>query len=401
MINRRHFLLTSLATATSFLSGCSRSQDFLNVTLLQGSIPPQLIGDFYKNVAKKNQIRFKPTKQIQQIFEFITELQQSEKKKTSSIPSLKSLLSLGQQPNQQNQLVSLGDAWLQEAIAKNLIQPLDLDRLEKWQQIAPSWKNLVKRDSQGNPSSQGKIYGAPYRWGGVVIAYRKDKLDWTPQNWSDLWKEELQGRISLLDNYREVIGLTLKKLGYSYNTKDLNQVKNLPEELQQLHQQVKFYSSDKYLQPLLLGDTWLAVGWSTDILSVTDRYKDIGVIVPNSGTSLWSELWVQPNSKTPAPNQENLDSLAQTWIDYCWESTSVRQILLFTDGISPTITARAEESSPGVKSISEDLAQDLESKPALNSLLAAFPQSEFLEFLPPEVDKSYLELWQKIRTVKS
>ena len=260
MINRRQFLLTSLATATSFLSGCSRSQDVLDVTLLQGSIPPQLIGDFYKNADNKNQIKFKPTKQIQQIFEFITKLQEDEKKQTS--PIFKILPSFGQPSAQENQLVSLGDAWLKEAIAQNLIQPLDLDPLEKWQQISPTWKKLVKRDSQGNPSPQGKLYGAPYRWGSVVIAYRKDKIDWTPTNWSDLWKEELRGRISLLDNYREVIGLTLKKIGYSYNTKDLSQIKGLSAELQELHKQVKFYSSDKYLQPLLLGDTWLAVGLS-------------------------------------------------------------------------------------------------------------------------------------------
>jgi len=399
MINRRHFLLTSLATATSFLSGCSRSQDVLDVNLLQGSIPPQLIGDFYKNAASKNQIRFKPSKQIQQIFEFISELKEDEKKQTSSI--LKSLPGFGQQSAQENRLVSLGDAWLKEAIAQNLIQPLNLDNLDKWQQIAPIWKNLVKRDSQGNPSPQGKFYGAPYRWGSVVIAYRKDKIDWTPQNWSDLWKEELRGRISLLDNYREVIGLTLKKMGYSYNTKDLSQIKGLSEELQQLHQQVKFYSSDKYLQPLLLGDTWLAVGWSSDILSITDRYKDIGIIVPNSGTSLWSELWVQPSSKSPSPNQDNLNSLAQAWIDYCWETTSIRQILLFTDGISPTITSNKAGANSRTNFRSKELEQDLESKPVLKSMLATFSQSEFLDFFPPKIDKSYLALWQKIRTAKT
>ena len=49
-----------------------------------------------------------------------------------------------------------------------------------------------------------------------------------------MWREELRGRISLPDSDREVIGLTLKKLGYSYNTTDLALVSDLESELEQL-----------------------------------------------------------------------------------------------------------------------------------------------------------------------
>ena len=124
------------------------------------------------------------------------------------------------------------------------------------------------------------------------------------------------------------------------------------------------------------------------------------MIVPNSGTSLWSELWVQPSSKSPSPNQDQLNALAQAWIDFCWETTSTRQILLFTDGISPTITSNSGESNSETISLSKELKQDLESKPVLKSMLAAFSQSEFLDSFSPEVDKSYQALWQKIRTAK-
>ena len=79
----------------------------------------------------------------------------------------------------------------------------------------------------------------------------------------------MKGNISLLNQAREVIGLTLKKLGKSYNTEDIGQVENLKSELVQLNQQVKFYSSDNYLQSLVIGDTWLAVGWSKDCLLYT------------------------------------------------------------------------------------------------------------------------------------
>lgn len=41
-----------------------------------------------------------------------------------------------------------------------------------------------------------------------------------------------------------------------------------------------------------MGDVWVAVGWSSDILPIAKRMSDVAVIVPKSGASLWADLWV-------------------------------------------------------------------------------------------------------------
>jgi putative spermidine/putrescine transport system substrate-binding protein len=147
-------------------------------------------------------------------------------------------------------------------------------------------------------------------------------LKWTPRDWNDLWREEVRDRISLLDQPREVIGLTLKKLGHSYNTENLEKVPDLKKELDALNRQAKFYSSDTYLEPLILGDTWLAVGWSTDVLPILQRYQQIAAVIPQSGTALWANLWVQPaRDVRSAP-------LDHQWIDFCWQPQIAQQISL-------------------------------------------------------------------------
>jgi putative spermidine/putrescine transport system substrate-binding protein len=388
MLNRRTFLLTSLAATVTTLSGCSSSENALNVTLLQDSIPLQLISDFQKLIAKTGEIKLKPEVDLQAILKLLQTWQKPEEKTSA----LNSLPVVGKQSIQQANLVTLGDYWLQNAIANNLIEPLDTTKLKAWSSLPPLWQNLVRRDRQGNVNPQGEVYGAPYRWGNTVMAYRKDKITWTPTDWSNLWREELRGRISLLDDYREIIGLTLKKLGHSYNTTNLSQIPNLETELQQLQQQVKFYSSDKYLQPLVLGDTWLAVGWSTDILAAMKRNSNIAIAVPNSGTALWADLWVQPrltsNSKSKSPEQ--ITSLSNNWIDFCWQSKSVKQILLFTNGISPIFNKSKEQVKP-------NSAQDTAKNSFVESSIATFDKSEFLYPLSPETETEYLNLWQKIR----
>lgn len=42
------------------------------------------------------------------------------------------------------------------------------------------------------------------------------------QDWSDLWRPELTGKISMVDSPREIIGAVLKYMGGSYNTKNID-----------------------------------------------------------------------------------------------------------------------------------------------------------------------------------
>jgi putative spermidine/putrescine transport system substrate-binding protein len=194
-----------------------------------------------------------------------------------------------------------------------------------------------------------------------------------------VWRPELRDHISLLDQPREVIGLTLKKLGQSYNTENLNKVPELEQQLRALHQQVKFYSSDTYLQPLILGDTWLAVGWSTDVLSVMQRYQQIAALIPKPGTALWADLWVRPSGGASST------SLGEQWIDFCWQPQIAQQISLQTKATSPIPV----KLKPG------DIQEQLRS--LLLSDIQVFQHSEFLLPLSKATMQQYQSLWQKIR----
>ena len=380
MINRRSFLTSAgMLALVQLLSGCGEAQAALKVLLLEGSIPPQLLTAFRKQ-AITGKLIVKPKSQLQDLWSL---LQSWHSKNQNSASNLLS-------PSDIADLVTLGDSWLAQAIQNGLIQPLNIDRLEQWQKLPPRFAELVQRNSQGQFDPNGAFWGAPYRWGSTLIAYRRDKfkkLGWTPSDWSDLWREELKDRISLLDQPREVIGLTLKKLGYSYNTENLDKVPNLKSELLALQQQVKFYSSDNYLQPLILGDTWVAVGWSTDVSLIQKRYSTIKSALPRSGTSLWADLWVNPQPSASAKLSES-DSLINRWIDFCWLPQPASQISLFTAGASPMILSLEPNQLP----------PDLQNNPIVQGEKQVFEESEFLLPLPSQAQEQYQSLWQEVRT---
>lgn len=317
-MNRRSFLWTiSGLTLASLLSGCE-NQDDLQVALLQGSIPIQLIMALQKQVQQLGIINFKPENSIEQIYKLLLDKPSEKDRKKTRFD-----------------LITLGHYWLRDAIHKNAIEPLELEKLSNWHSIPPRFQQLVTRDSQGKLRENGQLWGAPYRWGYTMIAYRQDKfeeLGWQPQDWQDLWRSPLEGRISLLRQPREIIGLILKKLGHSYNTQEINSLSAVATELKTLHRQVKFYDSTNYLQPLIMGDTWLAVGWSTDIIPILKTHSNIKGIIPRSGTSLWADVWVKPKQDK---NEEDRLKRISDLINFCWDSTSAKQINLFTNGISP------------------------------------------------------------------
>ncbi|MFM6057761.1 MAG: substrate-binding domain-containing protein, partial [Microcystis aeruginosa] len=319
MLNRRSFLqgLGTIALAGG-LNGCASGSGEPSIFLLSGSIPPRLLTDFQKTIAEKK-VNFQSERQLKELLELLEKWLKNQDQPASQfsipIPFREQNLAMGN-------LVTLGDAWLGKAISNGLIQPLDTSQLSNWSKLPPRWQENMTRNAQGQPQTEGKVWAAPYRWGMTVIAYNEEKFaqfDWRPQDWSDLWRPELTGKIALIDNRREVIGLTLKKLGYSYNSSDLKQVMGLKDQLFALQKQVRFYSSQYYLQPLILGDVWLSVGWSNDILPVSDRYNKIKVVVPKSGTSLWSDVWVKPVLTTP-------NSLVEQWINFCWQPESATKI---------------------------------------------------------------------------
>lgn len=388
-LSRRRFLQVSSTIALSqMLSGCSNSETVSQVLFLENSIPPQLIKDFRQRTNQPGKIKFRPQTQITQIFELLFNLQQGKKPDSQ----LKNLINkILNRAVVYPKLTTLGDAWLSTAIKENLVKPLSVKNLANWQKLPLSWQKLVLRNVRGDLAADGKVYGAPYRWGSTVIAYRKDKLEQlnlVPTDWQDLWNPELRDRISLLDSPREVIGLTLKKLGQSYNTANLNAVPNLAAELRELHRQAKLYTSEHYLEPLILGDTWAAVAWSTDILPLLQRYPEIKFAIPQSGASLWADLWVEPQLPLEISMADSTSpTIVEEWINYCWGTQAAKQISLFTAGISPMLLTLKPEEMP----------TDLKDNNLIDSEILNSARSEFLFPLAPKTEQQYRDLWLEVR----
>jgi putative spermidine/putrescine transport system substrate-binding protein len=400
-MNRRSFLLTaSSLTLMQLLAGCARSSSnaALEVRVLENSVPVQILREFQRQVQASRAMNVSASSQLADLYELLQTWSQPSERAAGSL-NLPFLPQGATSPQRIANLMTLGDVWLAPAIQQGLIQPLNLEDVAGWEQLANQeiWQTLVQRDRQGQPSETGELWAAPYRWGSLMIAYRRDRFEERgipmPTDWRDLWQPVLQRRISLPESPRAVIGLILKHLGQSANTVDLSTVPNLSSELEELHQQTRFYNSTDYLQPLMLGDTWAAVGWSNEILQVAQRDRRIEAIVPAAGTLLTADVWVRPTAaQLPQANSTPVDSeaLLNQWISFFWQPSIATQLSLLSFATSPIFVGAEPTQLPG----------SLTNTPLLPSpnILQA---SEFLLPLPQATIDQYQQAWLQVRQSQS
>ncbi|KAI3692319.1 hypothetical protein L6452_32133 [Arctium lappa] len=361
----------------------------LRIVALRNSVPPLWIKNFIQSQGRRVKFRLEFRGTLEDIFSELSTTIGKGKVSSKSAGAA--------------DIISLGDTWVNFTISKKLIEPIQgVDDQDWFCRLSDKWKVHLRRNDEGKSDSEGNIWAVPYRWGSMVIAYRKNKFrqhNLAPiEDWADLWRPDLAGKIAMVDSPREVIGAVLKYLGASYNTSNIdsevtggrNAVK---DELAALQKQVRLFDSASYLKAFNVGDVWVAVGWSSDIVPAAKRMSDVAVIVPKSGASLWADLWAIPAASDIVTDKlggriRGPSPLVHQWIDFCLQS---QRAVPFEEEIIAGASPSAFDNTPLPKS--KNLSKN---KPKLDTNLIAggVPPPEILtrcEFLEPLSDSASLD----------
>jgi len=164
----------------------------------------------------------------------------------------------------------------------------------------------VLRQMPVDPSHR---YSVPYLWGTVGIGYDSAVLTTPPDSWAALWDERYKGRISMLNDQREVLGAVLRSMDQSMNTRDPAVLGQARDKLLRQKPLVKTYSSDHYDQLLASGEVVLAHGWGGPVARAMALRPSIRYVVPKEGATIWADCLVIPKT---ARNRE----LAMAFINY-------------------------------------------------------------------------------------
>ena len=135
-------------------------------------------------------------------------------------------------------------------------------------------------------------YAIPYLWGTVGIGYDSAVVTTIPDSWAVLWDERYKGKISMLNDEREVFGAVLRSMGESMNVTDPATIDAAKRKLLAQKPLVKTYTSDHYDQLLASGDVILAHGWGGPVARAMRERPSIRYVVPKEGGTIWTDCLV-------------------------------------------------------------------------------------------------------------
>jgi len=181
-------------------------------------------------------------------------------------------------------------------IAKGMLMELDHSKI-------PNIANIDPDPNFSNPQfNPGLKYGLPYMWGTIGIGYRKSEVE-TPTSWADVIdSDKYSGRIALLADMRTVIGIALKYLGYSMNSRNEAEIAEARDLLIKQKRHIKTFAEDNGQDLLLSGEVDICMEWNGDVVSAMQEDDDLNYVVPQEGTNVWMDNICIP---TGAPHPEN------------------------------------------------------------------------------------------------
>ena len=186
-------------------------------------------------------------------------------------------------------------------VKQGLLAKLDLDRIPNAGSIEPFLHNL--------PFDPEFEHALPYLWGTVGIGYDSSVVPTPPTSWEVLWDTRYKGRISLLNDQREVLGMALRALGHSLNSRDPALIEQAKQKLIQQKALVRVYTSETFDHLLVTGDVVLAHAWGGPVARAMRERPSIRYVIPKEGGTIWTDCLAILRS---SPRQ----ALAMDFINY-------------------------------------------------------------------------------------
>ena len=181
-------------------------------------------------------------------------------------------------------------------------------------------------------------YSAPYAVTYTGLAYRKDKMPAGAEvdTWAVLGNPAMKGRVSLLDDIREVIGAGLMFLGYSINSTDPKEIDAAVGQVLAWRANVRKFDGESYKTEVPAGATWIGQGYSTDVTQVivgdeeagAPARDDVGFALPKEGyTIAFDEMVVAKAAKRK--------DLAYAFINYIYDGEVAKVNMEYICGPNP------------------------------------------------------------------
>ncbi len=262
------------------------------------------------------------------------------------------------------------DYAIEQMIAQGMLMELDQDKLTNLSNIG---------DAYLNPSyDPGNVYSVPYQGGVAAIAVNTAKVDKEITSYDDLFDPALANSMVALDDYRAVIGMTARSMGYSMNETDPDKLAEIEAKLLTLKNNIKLYDSDSPKSALISGDCTVGYIWSAEIALAMEENPDIKIVFPEEGPYVFMDNWAILEGST------HYDE-AMEFINYMLKPESAQLCMEEFPYLNPNTVAV------------EAMGADYSGNEAKNPPKEVISSGEYVENLDSDTLAIYDEMWTKLK----
>ncbi|NLM34595.1 MAG: extracellular solute-binding protein [Clostridiales bacterium] len=183
-------------------------------------------------------------------------------------------------------LVVASDYMVETLIKQDILQEINKDNIPNIKYMDPAVMDLS--------FDPGNKFSIPYMWGDAAIAVDTSKVDFEITGYKDLWNPKLANSIVVLDDQRAIIGMALKKLGYSINETDPKALAKAEQELLDLQKNIKAYDSDSPKTLLINGEASVGFVWGAEVSLAMRENKNLKCVIPEEGIFIQQDNFVIP-----------------------------------------------------------------------------------------------------------
>ena len=202
----------------------------------------------------------------------------------------------------------------------------------------PNAKNLLP-SLQDPGFDPGRTFSLPWQGGFAGLCWNKELYPKGLKNVSDLWDDDLKGRVGVLSEMRDTIGLILREQGVDissdFSAADFEKANDLFREKVESGQ-IRNIKGNSYLEDLKNGDTVAAIVWSGDVTVINAEAGDKWeFVIPEAGGTLWNDNFVIPIGTKKQKAVEKL-------IDYYYQPDVAAEVAAWVNYITPVVGAQEE-----------------------------------------------------------
>ena len=219
-------------------------------------------------------------------------------------------------------------------------------------------------------------YTIPHGAGIPLIVYDPALTDVAIKSYGDLWNPALKDNVAITANYRVINGITLKTMGESMNTQDLDTIKAAGDKLLELAPNIRVINDSNTQDFLISGEVAAAFLYTSQVYAAMTAREDLELVYPEEGLGFGIMASFIPSK---APNAD----AAYAFMDYINRPENAAKCFEYL-GYYCTNKAAEEFISEGMKE--------------LLVLPSHVTEGEIVQNVSQEAEDLHAEIWNTFKT---